>query len=224
MKNFKLLPALASIVITGSLFIAYYYVFECPGSAADLAAIEQVFDDFKQAAIQQNGNTAINLTDQATYDRMEKLQHLVLEATKDELDAEPIAHQFYVMMLRLELPPRILATMSPRDVAVYLLENRIIGNFFEERSRIDQIEVQGRRASGRHMKLKWQVGDPLAFVQESGRWRFRLVAMIDEVNGQMKNLVAQHGGDEQEMMYRIVEFITMKRLKKNHFLPVKGEL
>ena len=224
MKTIKKLLVLASFVIAGTLFVVHFYLYENPGTAEDLAEIKQVFNDFKQALTDESGSRAVDLVDQATLERIKKLQLLALEATKEELDAEPLAHQFYVMMLRMNLSPRALAVMSPREVGVYLLGNRILGNFFEDRSHIDRIEVRGRYASARHMKLKWQVGDPLAFVRESDHWRFRLLPMIDEVNGQMQTLADKTGNDAQELMYRIIEFISMKRIKKDHFLPVKGEL
>ena len=224
MKNFKPLLALASIVITGSLFISYYYMFESPGTAADLVAIEQVFNDFKQAAIDRDGHTAAALFDRSSMACAEKLQHLAVYATQDELDEASIADQLYAMMLRVQLKRQKLAEMTPEMVAAYLVASRTVGTFLENRSFIDGIAVRSRRATGKHMKHKWQVGDPLEFVMENGEWHLRLVPMIDEANHQIENLAGKDKDKQQEFVYRLVEVRHGTFLEKDHFLPVKGEL
>ena len=46
------------------------------------------------------------------------------------------------------------------------------------------------------------------FVNEDGQWKFRFSSFVSSIDGVMRNLAAQLGADEDDLIFTLVESLT----------------
>ena len=209
-------PRLAGAVLPALLCLPA--AAQTPAATSDAeAAVRATFEAYRQALMAGDGEVAASLVDRETGEYYGQLKRLVLEGSEEEVRQRSFVDRFLVVAFRHQFSGDELAAMELADVIVRAMEIGWINSTAIEQLAVGPIRIEGNEAIAA-ARTRASLEDPslaggmdeleYRFVNEDGRWKFRfsdLVMSIDEV---MRNLAAQLGADEDDLIFTLVESLT----------------
>ncbi|MDE2977133.1 MAG: hypothetical protein OXU63_06390 [Acidobacteriota bacterium] len=203
---------------------------QTPAGTSDAeAAVRATFEAYRQALMAGDGEAAASLVDRETGEYYRQLQRLVLEGSEEEVRQRSFVDRFLVVAFRHqfagdgELSGEEFAAMELADVIVRAMEIGWINSAAIEQLAVGPIRIEGNgRIEGSEAvaaaRTRASLEDPslaggmdeleYRFVNEDGRWKFRFSALVSSIDGVMRNLAAQLGADEDDLIFTLVESLT----------------
>ena len=191
---------------------------QTPAATSDAeAAVRATFEAYRQALMAGDGEVAASLVDRETGEYYRQLKRLVLEGSEEEVRQRSFVDRFLVVAFRHQFSGDELAAMELADVIVRAMEIGWINATAIEQLAVGPIRIEGNEAIAA-ARTRASLEDPslaggmdeleYRFVNEDGRWKFRFSALVSSIDGVMRNLAAQLGADEDDLIFTLVESLT----------------
>ncbi|MYH24789.1 MAG: hypothetical protein F4156_06150 [Holophagales bacterium] len=191
---------------------------QTPAATSDAeAAVRATFEAYRQALMAGDGEVAASLVDRATGVYYRQLKRLVLEGSEEEVRQRSFVDRFLVVAFRHQFSGDELAAMELADVIVRAMEIGWINSTAIEQLSVGPIRIEGNEAIAA-ARTRASLEDPslaggmdeleYRFVNEDGRWKFRFSALVMSIDEVMRNLAAQLGADEDDLIFTLVESLT----------------
>ena len=191
---------------------------QTPAGTSDAeAAVRATFEAYRQALMAGDGELAASLVDRETGEYYRQLKRLVLEGSKEEVRQRTFVDRFLVVAFRHQFASDELAAMELADVIVRAMDLGWINSTAIEQLAVGPIRVEGNEAVAAARTLASLEDPSLAggmdeleyrFVNEDGQWKFRFSSFVSSIDGVMRNLAAQLGADEDDLIFTLVESLT----------------
>jgi len=191
---------------------------QTPAGTSDAeGAVRATFEAYRQALMAGDGEVAASLVDRETGKYYRQLKRLVLEGGEEEVRQRPFVDRFLVVAFRHQFSVDELAAMELADVIVRAMEIGWINSAAIEQLAVGAVRIQGSEAVAA-ARTRASLEDPslaggmdeleYRFVNEDGQWKFRFSALVTSIDGVMRNLAAQLGADEDDLIFTLVESLT----------------
>lgn len=187
------------------------------GTSEAEAAVRATFEAYRQALMAGDGEMAASLVDRETGEYYRQLKRLVLEGSEEEVRQRTFVDRFLVVAFRHQFASDELAAMELADVIVRAMDLGWINSTAIEQLAVGPIRVEGNEAVAAARTLASLEDPSLAggmdeleyrFVNEDGQWKFRFSSFVSSIDGVMRNLAAQLGADEDDLIFTLVESLT----------------
>ncbi len=187
------------------------------------AAVRATFEAYRQALMAGDGELAASLVDRETGEYYRQLKRLVLEGSEEEVRRRTFVDRFLVVAFRHQFASDELAAMELADVIVRAMDLGWINSTAIEQLAVGPIRIEGNgRVEGNEAvaaaRTRASLEDPslaggmddleYRFVNENGQWKFRFSSFVSSIDGVMRNLAAQLGADEDDLIFTLVESLT----------------
>ena len=221
-------PRLARAVLPALLCLPV--AAQTPAGTGDAeAAVRATFEAYRQALMAGDGELAASLVDRETGEYYRQLKRLVLEGSEEEVRQRTFVDRFLVVAFRHQFASDELAAMELADVIVRAMDLGWINSAAIEQLAIGAIRIEGNgriegdgRMEGSEAvaaaRTRASLEDPslaggmdeleYRFVNENGQWKFRFSSFVSSIDAVMRNLAAQLGADEDDLIFTLVESLT----------------
>ena len=187
------------------------------GTGEAEAAVRATFEAYRQALMAGDGELAASLVDRETGEYYRQLKRLVLEGSEEEVRQRTFVDRFLVVAFRHQFASDELAAMELADVIVRAMDLGWINSTAIEQLAVGAIRVEGNEAVAA-ARTRASLEDPslaggmdeleYRFVNEDGQWKFRFSSFVSSIDAVMRNLAAQLGADEDDLIFTLVESLT----------------
>lgn len=187
------------------------------GTGDPEAAVRATFEAYRQALMAGDGELAASLVDRETGEYYRQLKRLVLEGSEEEVRQRTFVDRFLVVAFRHQFASDELAAMELADVIVRAMDLGWINSTAIEQLAVGPIRVEGNEAVAA-ARTRASLEDPslaggmdeleYRFVNEDGQWKFRFSSFVSSIDAVMRNLAAQLGADEDDLIFTLVESLT----------------
>ena len=209
-------PRLARAVLPALLCLPV--AAQTPAGTGDAeAAVRATFEAYRQALMAGDGGVAASLVDRETGEYYRQLKRLVLEGSEEEVRQRTFVDRFLVVAFRHQFASDELAAMELADVIVRAMDLGWINSTAIEQLAVGAIRVEGNEAMAA-ARTRASLEDPslaggmdeleYRFVNEDGQWKFRFSSFVSSIDAVMRNLAAQLGADEDDLIFTLVESLT----------------
>ncbi len=181
------------------------------------AAVRATFEAYRQALIAGDGERAAALVDRETVDYYRELKRLVLGGGEEEVRQRTFVDRFLIVAFRHQFDAAELTGMDLADVIGRAMEIGWINGAAIEQLAVGEVRTFGNEAFAA-ARTRASLEDPALgggvdeleyrFVNESGTWKFRFSALVSSIDEVMRNLAAQLGADEDDLIFTLVESLT----------------
>ncbi|MEU5692816.1 hypothetical protein [Actinosynnema sp. NPDC020468] len=146
-------------------------------AAAEGKAVRAAFDGYKKAALDKDGAAARLLSSsmRGFYDNAKKL---ALTGSEVDVVASGPSSAVTVYVLRAEIDPARLRSMSAQDLMTYAVEQGLIGEKSVEKLEVGEPVVTGDTAKAPVLVQGADSGMSLDFLKEDGAWRIDLSPLL----------------------------------------------
>ena len=190
-----------------------------PEASPEQAEVRDVFNSYKNALLQGDGESAARLVDSDTLEYFRSIQSLALEGDAESVKARAFVDRLLVVTMRHELDPETLAAMDLEDLLRHAIEAGWIAKASILQLGIGEVTVEGEEASA--VALVNGVVPPAeegveplsyAFVRENAEWKFRFSSLVEGLNHVISAFTAQMGADEDDMIFTLVQALSGRQV------------
>ena len=188
-----------------------------PASGDAEAAVRATFEAYREALIAGDGERAAALVDRETGDYYRELKRLVLDGDEEEVRQRTFVDRFLIVAFRHQFEAAELTGMGLADVIGRAMEIGWINGAAIEQLAVGEVRIEGDEAFAA-ARTRASLEDPALgggideleyrFVNEGGSWKFRFSALVSSIDEVMRNLAAQLGADEDDLIFTLVESLT----------------
>lgn len=188
-----------------------------PGSGEAEADVRATFEAYRQALIAGDGARAAGLVDRETEKYYQQLKRLVLAGGEEEVRQRTFVDRFLIVAFRHQFDAAELRRMDLADVIVRAMEIGWINGAAIEQLAVGEVRIEGNEAvAAAHTRASLE--DPslgggideleYRFVNEDGIWKFRFSGLVASIGEVMRELAAQLGVEEDDLIFTLIEALT----------------
>jgi len=191
-------------------------------TGAEAAAVEAVFERYKQALIAGDGATAQALVDAQTLQTFERLRALALGGSQEEVRRLSFIERLLVVSMRhalereeietMDLAALIETAMGEGWIAPQTLAQLDVGEIVVEGDRARGEAISGLQPPASEQSADAEVELYYRFVREEGEWKFQFASLIETLDALVAELTAALGTDEDQLIFMLVESFTGRRV------------
>ena len=207
------------VVFAGALGVAGQEPPPAKPLSLEQSEILNVFQSYKSALLQGDGETAARLVDADTLEYFRDIQGLALSADASVLKSRPFVDRLLVITIRHELDTKMLEEMGLEDLLRHAINAGWIAKASILQLDIGEITVVGDEASAVALvngaaPPPAEGAEPLAyrFVDERGGWRFRFSSLVASLNRVISDFTAQMGAKEDDLIFTLVQAISGRQV------------
>ena len=187
----------------------------CSTSPSDEQCVKDVFQAYRKALLDQNGEAAWSYIDSHTANYYGDMLSKSLSLPRDDLDRLELISQFMVLRLRLEFKKSKLESMTNKDVFVIGVQQGWIGKSTVEGIVIDRIEINGHTAIAFMAKAP---NVPLFhFIKEADNWKLSLVRNLEMPNLLFVKMLNDSGLSEREFLIDLLSSVSIFQVDEKIF-------
>ncbi|HVS65126.1 MAG TPA: hypothetical protein VMT85_16670 [Thermoanaerobaculia bacterium] len=191
-------------------------------AGTEAAAVEAVFERYKQALVAGDGATAQALVDAQTLQTFERLRELALGGSQEEVRGLSFIERLLVVSMRhalereeietMDLAALIETAMGEGWIAPQTLAQLDIGEIVVEGDRARGEAISGLQPPASGQSADAEVELYYRFVREEGEWKFQFASLIETLDALVAELTAALGTDEDQLIFMLVESFTGRRV------------
>ena len=187
--------------------------------APEQQEVKQIFQSYKTALLEGDGDSAAHLVDHQTFEYFETLQSLALTGDAEAVRSRAFVDRLLIVTMRHELDAATLAEMGLEDLLRHAIESGWIAKASIRQLDIGEISVDGDDATaeatvGGSVPPAAEGVEPLAyeFIREEGQWKFRFGSLVTSLNRVISDFTAQLGADEDDMIFTLVQALSGRQV------------
>lgn len=198
------------------------------GEAGAEASVRQVFENYKRALVEGDGQRACSLVDRATFAYWEELRTLTLVGTEPEVRARTFIERLLIVSIRHQLSPEQLRGMTLEALIATAIAAGWISRASIEQLEMGTVSVSGDRALGQAL-TRASAADPGAagvvdtlqyeFVREAGDWKFAFASLVRSLDRVIAELTAELGASEDDLIFTLVEAVSGRQVLPEVWQP-----
>lgn len=181
------------------------------GQDKEAAAVRQVFDNYKAAILNDEGENALQYIDSRT----EKYYAGILDAVKNgdsaTLSSLSLIDRITIFSIRHRASRQEIIGMTGNELFVYAIRKGMVGKGGVARNSIGDVTINGDFATGQVVVSGTQTPLAFHFYKEEGKWKMDLTSIFPITNQAFKKMVEESGEPENEYLFGLLEMLTGKK-------------
>jgi hypothetical protein len=188
----KRLPRLLSTVLAGAAIAA---TAACgTGSGGSVGAEYEIttsYSLYAKAVSAKDGTAAATRMSTASIDYYDHIRHLALDADRSTLAKQTLIDQLTVLTMRGTLNAALLRTASAKTLIQESVDEGLIGNGSLPIEGLQQVKVDGDKATAELVLTGSTSQYPVAFERESGTWKFDVTTLLKPAESALEQAETQ---------------------------------
>lgn len=210
--------SLRSLALVALIFILHPALF-AQGSQSEEGLIRRAYLSYKEAILQQQGQSAVLLVNRATLQYYGRMKSLALKGQEKEVRLLSPMNKIMVLSLRHRIPVDVLRAMTPEEVFAHAVNQGWIGKDSVLDSDIGQLRVFGNDASAEYVKGGKPTPLKYRFTKEDEKWRIDLTALMPVGDQAMSMLIKKEGLDEDTFIISLIESVSGEKVSPSIWQP-----
>lgn len=169
------------------------------GSAADKAAVAQAFSSYRQALLAKDGKTVAASLTAESLEYFAAIKKLALTAPEPYLRRARMSDQLAVIFLRTTVPKESIRSWSTTQLVTHAVRRGQLYAAAVERLSAGTVEVSGDIGTV-SMKLDGKESGVFTFYREGGRWKFRLIPLLEATETALRARVQEQHITERRIV------------------------
>lgn len=190
------------------------------GSQPEEELVRRTFLAYKEAILQQRGQSAVSQVNKATLQYYARMKALAVDGLEKDVRQLRPMNKMMVLSLRHRVSADTLRAMTPEDVFIHGVNQGWIGKNSVLDSDIGQPRVFGNDASAEYVKGGKPTPLKYRFTKEDGRWKVDLTALTPIADQAMSMLIKQQGLDEDTFIVSLIESVSGKKVLSSIWQPL----
>ncbi|WP_298182912.1 hypothetical protein [Saccharomonospora sp.] len=183
----------------------------------ELGQLREMFDDYREALRNGDGEAAAELVTTSTIDHYGDLATLAATGGPEEIGEQGPIDRMTVALLRHDLATEEIEAMDGVALFTYAVEKDVIDESTIASLELDEATVADDRAIATVKGEGAPEGSELAFVRESDSWRLDLISMIEVSDKVIVELAKQRDVDEDELVLQLASATAGDTVEKTVF-------
>jgi hypothetical protein len=186
----------------------------------DKAAVAQAFSSYREALLANDGKTAAALLTAESLEYFAAIRKLALTAPESYLRRARISDQLAVIFLRTTVPVENIRRWSTTQLVSHAVRCGQLNAAALERMSAGTVEVSGdvgtvlMKLDGKESRASF------TFYRESGRWKFRLVPLLEAAEGALRARVQEQHITERRFVDESLAATLSPEEIREAWLPV----
>lgn len=189
-------------------------------SSPEEELVRRTFLDYKEAILQQRGQSAVALVNRATLQYYARMKALAFEGREKEVRQLRPMNKLMVLSLRHRVAADTLRAMTPQDIFAHAVDQGWVGKNSVLDSDIGRLRVFGNDASGEYVRGGKPTPLKYRFTKEDGRWKLDLTALTPAADQAMSMLIKNQGMDEDTFIVSLIESVSGKKVVSSIWRPL----
>jgi hypothetical protein len=182
--------------------------------------IQETFDTYMQAILNNRGVLAYSVVDQSTKKYWEELFHKVIYSNKNEILEYRLADKFTITLARHLTPHAQLLAMNGQTFFEYAVNQGWVGKNSVSKLSLGDLGVSGNFAIGKAVVQGKIAPFHWHFYKEEGSWKIDLTEMLKIGEVSFIHLQKKSGKTEEAFIFNLVEIISRKSINSETiYLP-----
>ncbi|HEY7366630.1 MAG TPA: hypothetical protein VIE37_21240 [Methylomirabilota bacterium] len=194
--------------------------YSASASPSEEELVRRTFQAYKEAILQQRGQSAVAQVNRATLQYYARMKALALEGPEKDVRQLRPMNKIMVLSLRHRVSADRLRAMTPEDIFIHGVDQGWIGKNSVLESDIGQTRVFGNDASADYVKGGKPTPLKFRFTKEDGRWKVDLTALTPMADQGMSMLIKKQGVDEDAFIVGLVESVSGKKVSPSIWQPL----
>ena len=190
------------------------------GSAVDKAAVAEAFSSYREAVLAKDGKTVAALLTAESLEYVAATRKLALTAPESCLRRARMSDQLAVIFLRTTVPAENIRSWSTTQLVIHAVQRGQLNAAAVERMSAGPVEVADDLGT-MSMKVDGQEsGASLTFYRESGRWKFRLIPLLEAAENALRARVEEQHITERRLVDQSLAATLSPEEVRAAWLPV----
>ncbi|HJR19736.1 MAG TPA: hypothetical protein VJ922_08465 [Actinomycetota bacterium] len=186
----------------------------------EAAAASEAWAGYKSAILAKDGTKAAGHLSTETIAYYEDIRMLALGADKDALASEAMVDRLNVVTMRVMFSSAELRAVDGSGLVREAVERGLIGEAGTASTELRSVKVSGDTAVG-DLVSGDTTGGRLDFRRESGAWKIHLVALLQSVDGVLRQTARDRGLEENAFIVQAVGAASGKPVSEDVWDPTK---
>lgn len=169
--------------------------------AQDEAAIKTAFENFKTAALEQNGAAVAHSVDDASIAHFEALLDIILKSDSTALNALDMKDLIPILQLKLLAGPDTLPTIDGQQLLSFAVSQKLIHTGAIEYAELGTITLKGNQATAAYLFQEQELPVNFEFTKASDQWKFSLVKLMETGIYQSSTIIPQQSEQVDRNQY-----------------------
>ena len=188
---------------------------------SDSLQVREVFYQYKNAILNDQGNVAVQLVDSRTIGYYSDILLKALDADSATVNNLGLIDKLIVLSMRHRAPKDSLLVFKGADLFAYAVNNRMVGKDGASDSDISEVLVEGTFAKARIMVQNNPTNIYYHFYKENNAWKLDLTAIFPLSVAGLKKMIADSGDSENEVIFFFLEILTGKKPDNSVWHPLR---
>ena len=167
-------------------------------------AVAQCFETYKAALLSKDGEIAAAQVTQGTIDAYQNYVDLAVSGTREEVQKLPFINRLQVIMMRHCIPLDTLKSLDGSSAIVYAIDQEWIGKEEVKNTKLSDVTISGDRATAPVYVSGLKAG-LYKFGRDDDGWKLDLVALMEDANGPLSQMLLQTGETEDGFIFQVAE-------------------
>ncbi|MEM6725549.1 MAG: hypothetical protein AAF598_16025 [Bacteroidota bacterium] len=169
--------------------------------AQDEPAIKTAFENFKTAALAQNGAAVAHSVDAPSIAHFDSLLTIILKADSTALNALAMKDLIPILQMKLLAGPDTVRGMDGKQFLGFVASQQLIKTGAFEYADLGTIKIEGNQATAAYVFQEQELPVNFEFTKASDQWKFSLVKLMETGIYQSSTMIPQQSDQKDQDQY-----------------------
>lgn len=185
--------------------------------------VQQVFENYKQALLADDGATAVQYLDKRTENYYTQVLEWTLHADSSTIAGMRFFDKMMVLLVRHRTNDDDLKQMNGRSLMIYSINEGMVGKEGMESNTIGKVSVDGEMALGDFIIAGESSGMQMTFYKEDQVWNLNLTSIFDISEAALLEVVQQTGLSDNEFVMYMLQYVSDEAVDNKIWHPIVVE-
>ena len=187
---------------------------------AAIAAVKDVFTQYKKAILADKGAEAAKLIDSRTIFYYDSILLAIKQADSLQISKMTIMDKLMVLSVRHRATREEIMKFNGLSLFIYAIEKGMVGKSSVAANSIGTVTIDGNQAKGQLVVDGKASRVNFMFYKEAGVWKLNLTAIFPLGNVAFKQMVKSSGEEENVFILKLLDMMTGNEPSKDIWKPL----
>jgi hypothetical protein len=183
----------------------------CNGQKIEEKSIQEAFDNYKAAILNDKGDEAVKYIDSKTIKYYSDILELAINADSSQVNCLSLFDRLMVFSIRHRISKEEVLSFDGEGLLIYAIKSGMVGKSSVSNSSIGELTIENNYAKGQFMVNEHNTSSYLDFYLEAGQWKINLTSGFSVSILSLKKMIENSGQNENEYLFSLLEMITGKK-------------
>jgi len=190
------------------------------GQKKDKKLVQETFDGYKNAILEEKGETAATFVDSKTIQYYSDILEKTKSADSTTVSDMGIIDRLMVFSIRYRTPKAQILSFDGKKLLIYAIQEGMIEKNSIQNLTIGKIDIDKKVATGQLISNGQNVPFHFDFYKEKDIWKIDLTSVFGVSQMAFKQMIKSSGIEENVYLLKLLSMISGKEPKNNIWKPI----